>query len=147
MISVENWKFHLSLFLDKMSLEIMSDDHPSSKLALLNYKNINFTKSWNCIFFKGVNPWFSAKTAHFLHVFWQYKPRNHVSWSSGKKKTPPLVYKNTDFISWYWIFLQWLSDDFCQKNENLTFWFLNKMGFEKMFDHHLVRETSPPRRK
>ena len=45
MISVENWKFRLSLFLDKMSLEIMSDDHPSSKLALLNYKNIYFTKS------------------------------------------------------------------------------------------------------
>ena len=33
------------LFLDKISLEIMSDDHPSRKLALLNYKNINFTKS------------------------------------------------------------------------------------------------------
>ena len=43
-ISVKNWKFHLSLFLDKMSLEIMSDDHPSRKLALLNNKNINFTK-------------------------------------------------------------------------------------------------------
>ena len=45
MISVKNWKFLLSLFLDKISLEIMSDDHPSRKLALLNYKNINFTKS------------------------------------------------------------------------------------------------------
>ena len=43
-ISVKNWKFHLSLFLDKMSLEIMSDDHPSRKLALLNNKNIYFTK-------------------------------------------------------------------------------------------------------
>ena len=69
MISVKNWKFHLSLFLDKMSLEIMSDDHPSRKLALLNYKNINFTKSRNCIFFKGVNPWFSSKTANFLYAF------------------------------------------------------------------------------
>ena len=50
MISVKNWKFLLSLFLDKISLEIMSDDHPSRKLALLNYKNINFKKSPNCIF-------------------------------------------------------------------------------------------------
>ena len=43
MVSVKNWKFRLSLFLDKMSLEIqnvMSDDHPSRKLALLNYKHI-----------------------------------------------------------------------------------------------------------
>ena len=31
----KNWKFHPSLFLDKMSVEIMSDDHPSTKLALL----------------------------------------------------------------------------------------------------------------
>ena len=46
----QNWKFHLSLFLDKMTVEIMSDDHPSRKLALLNYKNINFKKSPNCIF-------------------------------------------------------------------------------------------------
>ena len=53
MISVKNWKFLLSLFLDKMSLEIMSDDHPSRKLALLNYKNIYFTKSRNCNFFQG----------------------------------------------------------------------------------------------
>ena len=51
MISVKNWKFFVSLFLDKMSLEIMSDDHPSRKLALLNYKNIYFTKSRNCNFF------------------------------------------------------------------------------------------------
>ena len=44
----QNWRFHLSLFLDKMRLE-MSDDHPSRKLAFLNHKNINFTKSTNCI--------------------------------------------------------------------------------------------------
>ena len=32
----QNWEFHLSLFLDKMSIEVKSDDHPSRKLALLN---------------------------------------------------------------------------------------------------------------
>ena len=32
----QNWEFHLSLFLDKMSVEVISDDHPSRKLALLN---------------------------------------------------------------------------------------------------------------
>ena len=46
----QNWRFHLSLFLEKMRVEIMCDDDPSRKLALLNYKNINFTKSPNCIF-------------------------------------------------------------------------------------------------
>ena len=46
----QNWRFHLSLVLDKIGVEIMSDDNPSRKEALLNYKNINFTKSPNRIF-------------------------------------------------------------------------------------------------
>ena len=46
----QNWRFHLSLVLDKIRVELMSDDNPSRKEALLNYKNINFTKSPNCIF-------------------------------------------------------------------------------------------------
>ena len=46
----QNWRFHLSLVLDKIRVEIMSDDNPSRKEALLNHKNINFTKSPNCIF-------------------------------------------------------------------------------------------------
>ena len=46
----QNWRFHLSLVLDKIRVEIMSDDNPSRKEALLNYKNINFTKSPHCIF-------------------------------------------------------------------------------------------------
>ena len=41
MTLVKNWKYHLSLFLDKMSLEIMSDDH-LVKNALLHYKNMDF---------------------------------------------------------------------------------------------------------
>ena len=45
-----HWRFHLSLVLDKSRVEIMSDDNPRRKEALLNYKNINFTKSPNCIF-------------------------------------------------------------------------------------------------
>ena len=42
-----------------------------------------------------------------------------------------------------WIFLKWLSDDFHKKIENLPFClFLNKMGFENMFDDHLVRKQA-----
>ena len=45
--------------------------------------------------------------------------------------------------SQYWIFLKWLSDDFHQKIENLPFClFLNKMGFDNMFDDHLVRKQA-----
>ena len=93
MISVKNWKFHLSLFLDKMSLEIMSDDHPSRKLALLDYKNINFTKSRNCIFFKGVNPWFSSKTANFFCFFFDSIRLEIMCDDHLVKKRSPRIYK------------------------------------------------------
>ena len=46
----QNWRFHLSFDFDKIRIEIMSDDNSSRKEAFLNYKNINFTKSPNCIF-------------------------------------------------------------------------------------------------
>ena len=47
------------------SVEIMSDDHPSWKLALLNYKFYKVTKLY---FFNKVNLWLSSKTASFLFV-------------------------------------------------------------------------------
>ena len=107
MISVKNWKFHLSLFFD----------HLSRKLALLNYKNINFTKSRNCIFFKGGNPWFSSKTANLLYVFWPYKPRNNVWWSSSKKTSPPRLSKYGFYIVVILYFLQGSTYDLGQKME------------------------------
>ena len=38
-------KFYPSSILDKMSLEIMFDDHPSRKQAFLDYTNID-SKQW-----------------------------------------------------------------------------------------------------
>ena len=64
-----------------------------------------------------------------------------------KKKRPPSLYKYGFHVVMILNFLKWLSDDFRQKMKISPFFFLNKMGFEKIFDHHLVRETSPPRRK
>ena len=60
------------------------------------------------------------------------------------KKNALPDYKNIDFMSSQnWIFLKWLSDDFHQKIENIPFClFLNKMGFENMFDDHLVRKQA-----
>ena len=46
----QNWEISSQFVLEKMTVEIMCDDDPRRKLALLNYKNINFTKSPNCIF-------------------------------------------------------------------------------------------------
>ena len=43
MIFFKSCKFPLSLFSYKMNFEILFDDHPVRKQALLKYKNIEFT--------------------------------------------------------------------------------------------------------
>ena len=67
----------------------MSDDHPSSKLALLNYKNINFTKSWNRIFLKGLTHDFRQKLQIFS-MFFDSTSQGIMSHDHLElKKTPP----------------------------------------------------------
>ena len=46
MIFVQSCKFPLCLFLHKMNFEIVFDDHPVRKQALLKY-NIEFTELQN----------------------------------------------------------------------------------------------------
>ena len=82
MISVKNWKFHLSLFFD----------HLSRKLALLNYKNINFTKSRNCIFSKGVTHDFRQKR-QISSMFFDSISLEIMSDDHLVKRRPPRLYK------------------------------------------------------
>ena len=44
MILVEDWKFHICLFLDKSNPRnnIMADDHLVKKQVLLDYQNVDF---------------------------------------------------------------------------------------------------------
>ena len=57
MIWVKNWKFPLCLFLDKISYEIIFDNHLVRKQAFQDYKNIDFTYlAYRPHFFRGVNP-------------------------------------------------------------------------------------------
>ena len=54
MILVKSCKFPLCLFLHKTNFEIVFDDHPVRKQALLNYNNIEFTELPNYLFPKGL---------------------------------------------------------------------------------------------
>ena len=72
-----------------MNLEIMSDDYPSRKLALLNYQNINFTKSPNCIFFsKGLAHDFCQKL-QISSLFFYSSSLEIMSDDHLVKKRPP----------------------------------------------------------
>ena len=70
MILVEDWKFHICLFLDKNSprnnIIIMSDDHLVKKEVLLDYQNMDFIQPSYRISFKGVNPCFRSKNGILL---------------------------------------------------------------------------------
>ena len=54
MIFVKSFKFPLCLFLHKMNFEIVFNDHPVRKQALLNCNNVEFTELPNYIFPKGL---------------------------------------------------------------------------------------------
>ena len=57
----------------QMSLEIMFDDHTSTKQAFLDYTNID-SKQWPYWdFFKGVNPWFWSKSGNFIFACFKTK--------------------------------------------------------------------------
>ena len=55
MILVEDWKFHICLFLDKNNprINIMPDDHLVKKQVLLHYQKIRISYSRHTVFFLG----------------------------------------------------------------------------------------------
>ena len=76
MTSIQNLKFPISLFLDKMGIEIMCDEH---------------------LVTKQVNPWFWTKIGNFLFVFFnkislEIMPHDHLV-----RKQALLDYKKMDF--------------------------------------------------
>ena len=80
MIFVKSCKFPLSFFSHKMKFEIMFDDHPVRKQALLKYKNIEFIELPNPFFPKELNQDFGQKLEFSsLLVFEQNGLRNDVS--------------------------------------------------------------------
>ena len=73
MVSVKKSKIFSSLFLSKISLEIMLSYGLERKEAFYDHKNINFLKSKTWVFSKGVNPWFRPKTQKFFLGYFSVK--------------------------------------------------------------------------
>ena len=61
--------FGTSVFYGKIGQENVFDHILEQKNALLGDKNKKFKKSKNCLFSKGVNPWFWSKNGHFFFFF------------------------------------------------------------------------------
>ena len=73
MVSVKKSKIFSSLFLSKISLEIMLSYGLERKEAFYDHKNINFLKSKTWVFSKGVNHWLRPKTQNFFLGYFSVK--------------------------------------------------------------------------
>ena len=63
--------------------------------AFLDYKNKKFTKSKNCHFPKGVNPWFWSKNCHFSSFYFLGNiGQENVFYDILERKNAFLGYKN-----------------------------------------------------
>ena len=61
MVSVKKLTIFFSVFFSKRVLEIMFSYGLERKEAFEDDKNVNFFKSKQWVFFKGVHPWFRSK--------------------------------------------------------------------------------------
>ena len=116
MILVKNSKFPLCLFLDKISYEIIFDNHLVRKQAFQDYKNIDFTHLAYWIFSNGLTHDFGQKLEIFSlfvldKISYEIIFDNHLV-----RKQAFQDYKNIDFTHLaYWIFSEGLTHDFGQK--------------------------------
>ena len=67
MLSVKQSKIFSSLFLSKISLEIMLS-YGLEKKAFHDDKNVNLLKSKTWVFSKAVDPWFCSKNSKFFLI-------------------------------------------------------------------------------
>ena len=87
------------------------------KNDFLGYKNKKFKKSKNWHFFKGVNPSFWSKNAHFSNFFLGKIGQKNIFYDILLRKTAFLGYKNTKFKKTKkWDFSKGINPWFWSKN-------------------------------
>ena len=73
MVSFKKSGIFSSVFFSKIGLEIMFSYGLERKEAFEDDKNVNFFKSKNWVFSKGVHPWFRSKNLEFFLVCFSAK--------------------------------------------------------------------------
>ena len=98
MVSIQNKDFSNFFFLGNIGKENVFYDILERKNVFLEYKNMNFKKSKNGHFFKGVNPSFWSKKGHFSKSFFLGNlGQENVFYDILERKNAFLVYKNKQF--------------------------------------------------
>ena len=96
----KNGHFSNFFFLGNIGQENVFYDILQRKNAFLGDKNKKFKKSKNCLFSKGVNPWFWPKNGHFFNFLFLGKiGQENVFYDILERKNTFLGYKNKNFKS------------------------------------------------
>ena len=115
------------------------------KNGLLGYKKKKLKKSKNCLFSKGVNPWFWSKNGHFSNFFLLGKiDQENVFYDILERKNAFLAYKNKKFKkSENWHFSKGVNTWSWSKNGHFfNFFFLGIIGQENVFYDILERKNA-----
>ena len=123
-------------FLCNISQENVFYDILERKNALLGYKKKKLKKSKNCLFSKGVNPWFWSKNGHFSKLFFLGNiGKENVFYDILEQKKAFLGYKNKKLKkSKNSHFSKEVNPWFRSKNSHFSkLFFLGNIGQENVF--------------
>ena len=145
MVLVQNWPFFHLLFLGNIGQENVFYDILERKNAFLGYKNSKFKQWKNCVFCKGVNPWFLSKIGHFsMFCFQAIQARKKCFTIFQNEKMPFQVIKPTSLKSGkIEIFAKGLSHGFGSKLAIFPSFFFQALQGRKMFFTIFQNEKTP----
>ena len=144
MVLVQIWSFFQPFFLGNIKLENILYDIIERKFAFLGYKNNKFKKWKNCLFFKGVNPWFWCKDGHFSNLFFKaILVRKTTFTTFQNEKTPFQAIKirssNRRKIE---VFPKVLTHGFGPKVAIFRIFFLGNIGLKIIFYNIIERKNA-----
>ena len=126
MVLVQKWPFFQPFFLGNIGQENIFYGILERENAFLGYRNMQFKKSKNRHFSKGVNPWFCSKSRHFSNFFFLRNiGKENVFYDILQQKNACLGYKNKKFkTSKNWDFSKGVNPWFWSKNCYFSNFFL-----------------------
>ena len=116
MVLIQKWPFFQLFFLGNISQGSVFYDILERKNGFLGYKNKQFKRSKNWLFFEGVNRWFWSQNSHFSNFFFLLNiGQENVFFDFLERKNCFLGYKKKFKQSKNCHFFKWVNPWFWSK--------------------------------